>query len=219
MDACAYYFPPISKNTPRLALFYFVSLSFLLLNPLGNKQKIIRVIAMQKKNLLETLMGALVLIVGGGFLVFAYEGSQLRVEKGYTISAKFNNASGIALGSDVRVGGIKVGVVSELSLDTKTYEAVLKMQIREDTKMPRDSSAAISSSGLLGDKFVSLTPGADEKMLAEGGKIQFTQSSVSLEELIGKFMFSGGGVDKGGKDSAAAGGATTKKSSAINTLE
>ncbi len=159
---------------------------------------------MQKKNLLETLMGALVLIVGGAFLVFAYEGSQMHVESGYTVSAKFSNATGIALGSDVRVGGIKVGVVSDLALDPKTYEAVVKMQIRQNTQMPVDSSAAISSAGLLGEKFVSLTPGADDKMLAEGGKIQFTQSSVSLEELIGKFMFSGGGVDKnkGGADAS-----------------
>ncbi len=170
---------------------------------------------MQKKNLLETLMGALVLIVAGAFLVFAYEGSQLHVEKGYTVSAKFSNATGIALGSDVRVGGIKVGVVSELGLDPKTYEAVINMQIRQNTQMPVDSSAAISSSGLLGEKFIQLTPGADDKMLAEGGKIQFTQSSVSLEELIGKFMFSGGGVDKNkGGDAAAA-----KKPSSAPTLE
>lgn len=173
---------------------------------------------MQKKNLLETLMGAVVLIVAGAFLVFAYEGSQLRVEEGYTVSAKFSNATGIALGSDVRVGGIKVGVVSDLGLDPQTYEAVLKLQIRKNTLMPVDSSASISSSGLLGEKFVSLTPGADEKMLTEGGKIQFTQSSVSLEELIGKFMFSGGGVDKNGKDKDAAPGAA-KKSSAAPTLE
>lgn len=173
---------------------------------------------MQKKNLLETLMGAIVLVVAAAFLVFAYEGSQLHVEEGYTVSAKFSNATGIALGSDVRVGGIKVGVVSNLSLDTQTYEAVVKMQIRQNTQMPLDSSASISSSGLLGEKFVSLTPGADEKMLVEGGKIQFTQSSVSLEELIGKFMFSGGGVDKN-KDAEPAPGASAKKSGDAPTLE
>lgn len=176
---------------------------------------------MQKKNLLETLMGAIVLIVAGAFLVFAYEGSQLHVEEGYVVSAKFSNATGIALGSDVRVGGIKVGVVSELGLDPQTYEAVVKMQIRRDTKMPSDSSAAISSSGLLGEKFIQLTPGADENMLVEGGRIQFTQSSVSLEELIGKFMFSGGGVDKNGAraDPQPAAGAAPKKSGGLPSLE
>ena len=78
-----------------------------------------------QKNILETLMGAIVLIVAGGFLVFAYQGSQMHVEQGYAISARFSNASGISLGSDVRVGGIKVGVVSNLDLDPNSYEAVV----------------------------------------------------------------------------------------------
>ncbi|NBO17904.1 MAG: outer membrane lipid asymmetry maintenance protein MlaD [Proteobacteria bacterium] len=157
-----------------------------------------------KKNLLETLMGAVVLVVAIAFLVFAYEGSQLRVEEGYSVIGKFTNATGISLGSDVRIGGIKVGVVSSLDLDPETYEAIVKMQVRQSTRLPKDSSAAIASSGLLGEKFIQLTPGSDEKMLGEGGRIQFTQSSISLEELIGKFMFSGGGVDKGG-DKASGG--------------
>jgi len=149
-----------------------------------------------QKNLLETLMGAIVLLVAGAFLVFAYEGSQMRVEEGYTINAKFGNASGISLGSSVRIGGIKVGVVSNMTLDDNTYEAVVSMQVRHSTKVPKDSSAAVVSSGLLGEKYIQLSPGSDENMLSDGGKLQFTQSAVNLEELIGKFMFSGGGVDK-----------------------
>ena len=156
-----------------------------------------------QKNLLETLMGAVVLIVAGVFLAIAYDGSQMRIEEGYQISAKFSNASGISLGSDIRIGGIKVGVISALGLDPESYEAVVSMQIRKNTKVPKDSSAAIVSSGLLGEKYIQLTPGSDDKMLADGGKIQFTQSAVNLEELIGKFMFSGGGVDKSGNKKAA----------------
>ena len=149
-----------------------------------------------QKNIIETLMGAVVLLVAAVFMFFAYNGSGMRVEKGYVVTADFGNASGISLGSDVRVGGIKVGTVANLSLDPESYEAVLSIQIRENTKMPKDSSAAIVSSGLLGEKYIQLTPGGDEKMLASGDKIKFTQSAVNLEELIGKFMFSGGGVDK-----------------------
>lgn len=149
-----------------------------------------------QKNVLETLMGAVVLIVAGTFLAFAYQGSQIHVEEGYTISAKFTNATGISLGSDVRIGGIKVGVVSSLSLDPKTYDAIVAMQVSNNTRLPRDSSASIVSSGLLGDKYIQLSPGGDEAMLKDGGHIDFTQSSVNLEEMIGKFMFSGGGVDK-----------------------
>ncbi len=149
-----------------------------------------------EKNVLETLMGGIVIIVAAAFLIFAYEGSQAHVEGGYKISADFNDASGIALGSDVRIGGVKVGIVSDLTLDTKTYEAVAILQIKNDTKVPKDSSAAIVSAGLLGEKYIALTPGSDDKMLADGGRLQFTQSAVNVEQLIGKFMFSGGGVDK-----------------------
>ena len=141
-------------------------------------------------------MGAVVLIVAGLFFVFAYKGSGMQIESGYIVKADFANASGIALGSDVRIGGIKVGTISDLTLDANSYEAVVSMQIRSATKLPKDSSAAVVSSGLLGEKYIQITPGGDEEMLADGGKIEFTQSAVNLEEMIGKFMFSGGGVDK-----------------------
>lgn len=155
-----------------------------------------------QKNILETLMGAVVLVVAGVFLLFAYKSGEMRVgSDGYTVKGNFANISGIGLGSDVRIGGIKVGVVSDLALDPQSYEAVVSMQIRRDAKLPKDSSAAITSSGLMGEKYIQITPGGDDKMLADGSKLSFTQSSVNIEELIGKFMFSGGGVDKDEKKS------------------
>lgn len=156
-----------------------------------------------QKNILETLMGAVVLLVAGVFLMFAYQSSQMRVVEGYTISGKFANATGIALGSDVRIGGVKVGTVSDITLDPESYQAVVSMQISKNTKLPKDSSASIVSSGLLGDKYVQLTPGGDDQVMAAGDKIQFTQSAVNLEEMIGKFMFSGGGVENKDKKTEA----------------
>ncbi len=155
-----------------------------------------------QKNVLETLMGAVVLAVAGGFLFFAYKGSEVRVEDGYQVRANFSNISGITLGSDVRIGGIKVGSVTDLSLDSETYDAVAKMSINNGTQIPKDSTASIVSSGLLGDKYIQISPGGDDAMLKTGDKIDYTQSSVNLEELIGKFMFSGGGVDKDSKETA-----------------
>lgn len=149
-----------------------------------------------QKNIVETLMGGVVLAVAAFFFIFAYQKSDLTVSDGYLINAKFDNASGVSMGSDVRVGGVKVGVVSALSLDPQTYQAVVTMQIRHTTKLPKDSSASITGDGLLGGKYVQLIPGGDEVMLAEGEAIEYTQSSVNLEEMIGKFVFSGGGAAK-----------------------
>jgi phospholipid/cholesterol/gamma-HCH transport system substrate-binding protein len=149
-----------------------------------------------QKNIVETLMGGLVLLVALVFLVFAYNKSDVSVGESYSVTAKFDNAAGVALGSDVRVGGIKVGVVSDLGLDPESYQALVTMQIRKNTKLPKDSSAAITGDGLLGGKYLQVVPGGDEAMLKDGGTIDYTQSAVNLEELIGKFVFSGGGADK-----------------------
>lgn len=154
-------------------------------------------------NAIETVMGAVVLAVAGGFLYFAYNSSNVKPIDGYTLSASFSNISGIAPGSSVRIGGIKVGVVESLTLDATTYQAVATMRVNNEVKLPRDSSAAVQSTGLIGEKFLALEPGGDEENLTEGGKIAFTQPSVSLEEMIGKFVFSGGGADKPGKPDEA----------------
>jgi phospholipid/cholesterol/gamma-HCH transport system substrate-binding protein len=146
-------------------------------------------------NVIETVMGAVVLTVAGGFLYFAYSNSSVKQVDGYVVTADFSNINGIGLGSDVRVGGIKVGVVESLTLDATTYEAVAKIRIEESVKLPVDSSAAVQSAGLLGEKFISIAPGGDDVMLEDGGVIAYTQASVNLEEMIGKFMFSGGGVN------------------------
>lgn len=148
------------------------------------------------RNLIETVMGAVVLAVAGGFLAFAYnQGKVKSIDDGYTIRADFTDASGIAAGSEVRVSGMKVGVVREMTLNPKTYQASVVMDVRKSVALPKDSSAAIVSSGLMGDKFVRLDPGGDDAMLKDGDAIKFTQAAVNLEELLGKFVFSAGGVD------------------------
>ncbi len=151
-----------------------------------------------QRNAIETIMGAVVLVIAGGFVAFAYQNSDLRQEAqgGYHVTADFSNATGVSRGSDVRIGGVKVGVVDDMLLRPDTYQAQLRLSIEYNVKLPTDTAASIVGDGLLGGKFVSLQPGADERMLGEGERIEYTQSSVSLEELIGKFVFSAGGVDK-----------------------
>jgi phospholipid/cholesterol/gamma-HCH transport system substrate-binding protein len=141
-------------------------------------------------NVIETVMGAVVLVVAALFLFFAYNTSQLRSVQGYELIANFEHIDGIRDGSDVRISGIKVGSVLGTTLDPKTFLATVRMSVLPTIKLPDDSVAEIVSSGLLGDKYMSLVPGGSDKDLAPGGQIKFTQSSVSIEHLIGQMMFS-----------------------------
>ena len=148
------------------------------------------------KTMLETVVGAAVIVVAVGFSYFAYDSSNLKEIDGYTVNARFNSVDGIGSGSEVRIGGIKVGQVVDLELDAESFEAVIGLQLREDVKLPEDSSASIVSASLLGGKYVSIEPGGMEDMLGDGDEISFTQSSVNFESLIGKMVHSGGGVEK-----------------------
>ena len=141
------------------------------------------------RSLVETLLGAVVLAVAIGFVIFAYNRSGVATVSGYEVSAAFNRVDGISNGSDVRIGGIKVGTVVERTLEPETYRAVLRMSIDETVELPMDSTAAVVSDGLLGGKFIDLQPGAEETLIKDGGRISYTQSSLLLEELIGKFAF------------------------------
>jgi phospholipid/cholesterol/gamma-HCH transport system substrate-binding protein len=175
---------------------------------------------MNNRNSIETIIGALVLVVAIGFAFFAYESSNLKPVNGYSIKARFSSVDGLGSGSDVRIGGIKVGVVSAMDIDPKTYEALLTLQLRDNIKVPDDSNASVVSSGLLGSKFVELTPGGSEVMLKADDEIAFTQSSVNFETLIGKMVHSGGGVDeKPTSDDATATDADKAKDAGLPTLE
>lgn len=141
-------------------------------------------------NVIETVMGAVVLVVAALFLLFAYNTSQLRSVQGYELTANFEHIDGIRQGTDVRISGIKVGSVLATTLDPKTFLATVRMSVEPSIKLPDDTVAEIISSSLLGDKYMSLVPGGSDKDIPPNGQIKFTQSSVSLEHLIGQMMFS-----------------------------
>jgi phospholipid/cholesterol/gamma-HCH transport system substrate-binding protein len=154
-------------------------------------------------NVLETVMGAVVLVVAALFLYLAYSTSQVRAVQGYEVTAQFDSVSGIHDGSDVRIAGVKVGSIVAETLDPKTFLADVRMSIDPAYKLPDDTVAEILSAGLLGDKFMALVPGGSEQTIPPGGRIKFTQSPVSLENLIGQMMFSPpGGQKKPGEGEA-----------------
>ena len=142
------------------------------------------------RNLIETLMGALVLVVAAFFVVFAYNKADLGVVEGYMVTAEFDRIDGIKEGSDVRISGIKVGTVTRQDLDKESYLAVLAMSVARLVKLPTDTTAEVLSDGIFGDKYISLVPGGAEEMIKPGGKIEVTQGSVDVVQLLGRFMFS-----------------------------
>lgn len=156
-----------------------------------------------QSNLVETLIGAVVVVIAGVFLFYGYSNSGMRSASGYHVKAEFNRVDGLANGSDVRLSGIKVGTVVGQAIDPTNYQAVVTMSLAPDVKIPDDSSAKITSEGLLGSNYISLTPGGSEEYLAEGGEISFTQGSVDLMGLIGQAVFSTTGGKSGGEKSDA----------------
>jgi len=130
-----------------------------------------------------------VLLIAAFFLVFAYSTADLRAVEGYEVSARFYNIEGLGPGSDVRIGGVKVGSVIEQGLDQQTYEALIVMTVKPEIELPQDTKVSIATDGLLGDNYVRLTPGNAEELVEPGGELTNTQDVVSLENLLGKAIF------------------------------
>ncbi len=140
-------------------------------------------------NAAETLIGAVVLTIAAGFLFYAANTADVGVGgPGYELVAKFRKAEGIDVGGDVRIAGVKVGSISSMELDRKTYFATVTFTIDEDVAVPDDSLAKITSASLLGDSYIAIDPGASDLMLEPGEEMIYTQSSVSVGDLIGKFI-------------------------------
>ncbi len=146
---------------------------------------------MTGRNMIETVMGAVVLVVAAMFLAFAYSHSSLRAVSGYEVQARFDRVDGVSAGTDVRISGIKIGTVIDQRLDPDRYLAVVRMSIDPKIKLPTDTVAEVASEGLLGGRYLALIPGGETDMIKPGGEIKFTQSPVDLVQMLGKFMFSG----------------------------
>ena len=143
----------------------------------------------------ETLIGAVVIAIAIGFLTFAYNSSGMgKKSSGYMVSAEFDNIEGVNVGTDIRMAGIKIGTVTAQSLNPENYQAVVSMSIDPNLKLTDDTSAKVTSEGLLGSKFISLEPGGSDNKLADGGVITYTQGAVDIWSLISQAMFDKSGA-------------------------
>ena len=141
----------------------------------------------------ETVIGAAVLAVAGGFLVFAANTADVAVGgQGYELKAEFRNIEGLDVGSDVRLGGVKIGTISGIELNPENYKSIVLLSMKEEVRIPLDSSARILDESLLGGTFIAIEPGADDFMLEDGSEIEYTQSKVNILDLVIKFA---GGSD------------------------
>tara|TARA_A100001015_G_scaffold89179_1_gene99196 strand:- start:2 stop:442 length:441 start_codon:yes stop_codon:yes gene_type:complete len=142
-----------------------------------------------KENVLEILVGSVVLILAFVFVIFSLSNTGFQ-QKGKFINAEFGNVAGLKVGDDVLIAGIKVGEVSSNTLDSKSYLAVVKLNLQNNIFIPEDSVAKISSASLLGGQYVEIIPGASDKMLKDDETIYDTRDPVSLTDLLGQAVFS-----------------------------
>ena len=143
-----------------------------------------------KRNVVEALIGAAVLVVAGGFFYTTYKTTDFGTVDGYELTAKFDRVNGLNVGSDVRISGIKVGTVVAQDIDFETFQAVIRISVQNDLQLPTDTFASISSESLLGGTFLALTPGGMDEYLKAGDEIDFTEGAVDLIDLIGETIFS-----------------------------
>jgi phospholipid/cholesterol/gamma-HCH transport system substrate-binding protein len=144
-----------------------------------------------KQNMVETLLGAFVLIVAVVFFIFGTSSANVGAGGGtYTVNAQFTDIGSLSVGDDVKISGVAVGKIANVELDPLIYNASVDMAIYDDVELPYDTSARITSEGLLGGTYLALDVGGDMEMLADGDSIAITQSAQNLEQLLGQFISS-----------------------------
>ena len=142
---------------------------------------------MPRNNIAESLIGAAVVAIALVLAALAYYRTGAGGTSGYEVNARLAKADGLAVGTDVRLAGIKIGTVSDLTLDPKTYLVTVHMNVRDDIKLPVDSSVLVTQAGFLGSQYLSITPGGDDKMMTAGAYFDNAQGSIDVMNLVGRF--------------------------------
>ena len=142
-----------------------------------------------KRGAVETILGALVLVVAVGFVALAAKTIDIQADDGYELQARFLKVGGLERGSDVRISGVKIGTVVGRTLDRETFEAVVTFTVQEGIRLPADTEAGVTAEGLLGGKYLRLFPGQDTETLQDGAEIARTRDFQALEDTVSEIIF------------------------------
>lgn len=161
-----------------------------------------------ERTTLDLWVGAFVMVGFIALLILAFKVGNLGGYNGsetYEVYGEFDNIGGLKIKAPVKISGVVVGRVSDIQFDNKTFQAHVKMRLSKNYQFPKDTSAGILTSGLLGEQYIGLEAGGDEENLKNGDKFKLTQSAIVLEQLIGQFIF-GKAANEGGDEKTDQGG-------------
>lgn len=140
---------------------------------------------------LEIAVGLFMVV---GFICFAWLSIRLGdvsffANRTYVVNARFGSVSGLKPGATIEIAGVPVGKVEKITLDQDSYQAEVAMEINRDVKLQEDSIASIRTAGIIGDRYVDISPGGSPELIKPGGEITETESAINLEELVSKYIF------------------------------
>jgi len=149
---------------------------------------------MQKLNI-ELMTGIFVIIGIACFswLAISIAGTTFSEQPGYALSARFTSISGLREGAVVEGAGVRIGSVTAIEFDPDSFEAIVHLRINEDVQIQEDAIAAVRTQGIIGEKYINIIPGGFEELLTEGMEIYETESAISIEDLVSRYIFSSDG--------------------------
>ena len=144
-----------------------------------------------QKSMMEFIVGIFIIVglVCFSYLAITVGGVSWFEDETYSVKARFNSISGLKKGASVEIAGVKIGKVEDIILDGGEYEAEIRLSLNKNIELQDDSIASIRTAGIIGDRFVNIKPGGSEEIIEPGGMILETESAISLEELISKYIF------------------------------
>ena len=141
---------------------------------------------------IELVTGIFVIIGIACFtwLAISVAGATFTEQPGYTLTARFTSISGLREGAIIEGAGVRIGTVSDIAFDPDSFEAIVSLRINEDVPVQEDAIAAIRTQGIIGEKYVKIIPGGFDDLLTDGMEMYETESAISLEELVSRYIFS-----------------------------